>query len=106
METKEFLPNYSDGSCERSEKTSFIPFDGKELVVVQIGEGCIEDHTTGRCFDCGPFIMIPGFKMSEPHPSTFCPHPGAIDVLPVPLELHAQIEVELEKQFTEPILFW
>lgn len=106
MEIKEFLPNYSDGSCERSEKTSFIPFDGKELVVVQIGEGCIEDHATGRCFDCGAFIIIPGFKMSEPHPSTFCPHPGAIDVQPVPRELQAQVEAELEKKFLDPILFW
>lgn len=106
METKEFLPNYSNGLWERSERTTFIPFDDKVLVVVQIGEWLVENVTTGRCFRSGPYIMVSGFKMSEPHPSTFCPHPGAIDVLPVPRELQDKVEIELEKKFTEPILFW
>ena len=106
MPTKEYLLNDTDGVCERPCRTSFVPFGEKTLVVLQLGE----DYELDPCgvTTIIPWeVLVPGFKMSEFHKSTFCPHPQAMDVEPVSPKLREEVRKVLRTaHFLGDIRFW
>lgn len=106
MKSKEYLINDHLGE----ETTNMVSYLGKTLVYVQVGEG----YDTEYDFDDQhyhtvkhePYVIVPGFKVGGPHPSTSCPHPRAIDVEMIPADMRDAVRQLLASATKGHINFW